>query len=249
MREILEFFLKLLPPFPEVFVYALVVALVILGSGSFCGYIRRYRQWKTGYTRKLLHFSIFFTAVVLHAWGGMPAVNLLGIVMGIFVLLSVWAGKGNFFYESMARMRDIPHRSFFIIIPYLATAVGGLSSNFLFGSSAIMGYVICGAADAAAEPVGLYFGKHRYRVFSLKKVAISDRTVEGSVSIFIVSFLLSLLFFRFFYHLSFTSSLISSVITAVVVVIVEAVSFNGADNFTLQVTASGLTYLFIKLWG
>ena len=248
MKELINYLLQYIPPFPQILIFSLVSAVAILGSGFLCGALKRYAGWKTGYTRKTLHFFIFFTAVGLHIWGGMPAVNVLGVGMGIFVLLSVKAGDGNFFFESMAREKDFPRRGYFIIVPYLTTAIGGISSNLLFGSSAIMGYALCGAADAVAEPVGVRFGKHRYRVPSLRKVRVSERSVEGSLSIFVVSVFLSFLFFSFLYHMPFSSAFISSLLLSVMLVLVEAVSFHGADNLTIQLTASGLTYLFIQIW-
>ena len=248
MKDLLDYFLQFIPPFPQILIYTSFSAAAILVSGFLCGALKRYAGWKTGYTRKMLHFLIFFTAVGLHIWGGMPAVNMLGIGMGIFVLLSVKAGEGNFFFEAMAREKDFPRRGYFIIIPYLTTAAGGIVSNVLFGASAVMGYLLCGSADAVAEPIGLRFGKHRYQVPSLRKVRISDRSVEGSLSMFIVSVILSLLFFLFLYHLPFAKALISSLLLSFAVVMVEAFSFHGADNFTIQITASGLAYLFIRLW-
>jgi len=50
------------------------------------------------------------------------------------------------------REKDLPRRGYFIIVPYLTTAIGGIASNLLFGSSAIMGYALCGSADAVEEP-------------------------------------------------------------------------------------------------
>lgn len=248
MKALLDYFLRFIPPFPQILVYILVSATAILASGFLSGALKRYGGWKTGYTRKTLHFLIFFTAVGLHIRGGMPAVNMLGIGMGIFVLLSVKAGEGNFFFEAMAREKDFPRRGYFIIVPYLTTAAGGIVSNLLFGLSSIMGYVLCGSADAVAEPVGLRFGKHRYEVPSLRKVRTSDRSLEGSLSIFIVSVILSAFFFLFLYHLPLAKAFLSSLLLSFAVVTVEAFSFHGADNFTIQITASGLTYLFIKLW-
>lgn len=248
MKVLLDYLLQFVPPFPQILVFTSVSAAAILVSASLSGALKRYAGWKTGYTRKTLHFLIFFAAVALHLWGGMPAVNMLGIGMGIFVLLAVKAGEGNFFFEAMAREKDFPRRGYFIIVPYLTTAAGGIVSNLLFGSSAVMGYLLCGSADAVAEPVGLRFGKHRYEVPSLKKVRISDRSVEGSLSIFIVSMILSALFFLLLYHLPSAKAIISSLLLSFAVVIVEAFSFHGADNLTIQITASGLTYLFIRLW-
>lgn len=237
-----------IPPYPQVLYFVMVSAVAILVSGLLAGALKRYAGWKTGYTRKTLHFLIFFTAVGLHIWGGMPAVNILGLGMGLFVLYSVKAGDGNFFFESMAREKDYPRRGYFIFVPYLTTAAGGLIANFFFGASAVMGYAICGAADAIAEPVGVRFGKHKYRVPSLKKVRVSERSLEGSFSVLVVSLALSLLFFVYLYQIPFAKAVMASAILSVVIVLVEAISFHGADNLTIQVAASGLAYLFVKIW-
>ncbi len=243
-----EAILKFLLPYPQIFYAAAVSSAAILVSGILAGALKKYAGWKTAYTRKTLHFLIFFTAVGLHVWKGMPAVNILGVGMGIFVLFAVKAGDGNFFFESMAREKDSPRRGYFIVVPYLTTAAGGLISNLFFGTSAIMGYALCGAADAIAEPVGERFGKHRYLVPSLKKVRVAERSLEGSFSVLVVSAVLSWLFFVYLYHLPFPSALAASAILSVTVAVVEAASFHGVDNLTIQVAASGLTYLFLKIW-
>lgn len=245
MRELIREFI---PPYPQILFFALISAAAILASGVLAGALKRYAGWNTGYTRKTLHFLIFFTAVGLHFWGGMAAVNILGVGMGLFVLYSVWAGNGNFFFEAMAREKDQPRRGYFVIVPYLTTAAGGLISNFFFGASAVMGYALCGAADAIAEPVGVRFGKHKYRVPSLKKVRVAERSLEGSLSVLVVSLGFSFLFFFYIYHLPPVKAAFSSAVLSVAVVVVEAVSFHGADNLTIQVAASGLTYLLMKIW-
>lgn len=248
MRDLSEFLLRLFPPYPQILSVLSVSAFVILAGGYLAGSLKRHAGWPTGYTRKLFHFFIFFSAVGLHLWGGMPAVNILGIEMGVFVLWAVKAGRGNFFFEAMAREKDFPRRGYFVIIPYVATAVGGLTSNLLFGACAVMGYALCGAADAVAEPVGVRFGRHKYNVPSLKRVKTSERSIEGSLSVLIVSLVLSFLFFHFFYGMAVIHAGLGSLLLSLVLVFVEALSFHGADNFSVQVAASGMTFLFLHLW-
>ncbi len=249
MREMIDFLLRLIPPYPQILTVALISTAAILAGGLISAALKRFAGWPTGYTRKLLHFIIFFTAVGLHIWGGLPAVNVLGAGMGIFVLFAVMSGEGNFFFEAMAREKDHPRRGYFIVIPYLTTAAGGIFSNVLFGACAIMGYVICGAADAIAEPVGVRFGKHRYKVRSLRKVRNSERSMEGSLAVFIVSLILAAAFFRCLYNLPTIAAIMSSLCLSLVITFVEAVSFHGADNLTIQVAASGLAYFFVRIWG
>lgn len=249
MKGLFGSIIHLLPAYPDILVAAAISTAAILGSGILSGALKRRGGWPTGYSRKLFHFLIFFTAVGLHLWKGMPAVNILGLGMGIYVALIVWAGEGNFFFEALAREKDAPRRGYFIVLPYLTTALGGLLSNWLFGVCAIMGYLVGGAADAVAEPVGVRFGRHRYRVPSLKKVEIAERSMEGSLSVLISSFILSAIFFSVYYHLPLIHSIFSSFLLSAAIVFVEAFSPHGADNLTIQVTASGLAALFVHLWG
>ena len=67
-----------IPPYPQIIYFISISVVAILTSGILAGALKRYAGWKTGYTRKTLHFLIFFTAAGLHFWGGMPAVNILG---------------------------------------------------------------------------------------------------------------------------------------------------------------------------
>jgi phytol kinase len=249
MEALIQLFLHLIPPFPDILTAGAVAAAAILGSGLLSGVLKRRAGWPTGYTRKLSHFLIFFTAVGLHLWGGMPAVNILGAGMGVYVLLIARAGEGNVFFEALARERDFPRRGYFIILPYLTTALGGLLSNLFFGAFAVMGYVVGGAADAVAEPVGVRFGRHRYKVPSLRKVESSERSVEGSGAVFIAAFVLSAAAFLWLYHLNHVHSLLAALLVSSAIVVVEAVSPHGADNLTIQITASGLAHLFSQLWG
>lgn len=249
MQGLISLFLTLIPPFPQLLTAVAVSAAAILGSGLLSGFLKRRAGWPTGYTRKTFHFLIFFMAAGLHLWGGMPAVNILGAGMGIYVLLIVRAGTGNFFFEALAREKDSPRRGYFIILPYLTTALGGLFANLLFGAFAVMGYLVGGGADAVAEPVGVRFGRHRYRVPSLKKVESAERSLEGSASVFAAAFLLSAAGFSFVHHLGYVHSLVAALLVSIVIVAVEALSPHGADNFTIQIAASGLACLFSRLWG
>ncbi|MDH4272485.1 MAG: hypothetical protein OEW18_10990, partial [Candidatus Aminicenantes bacterium] len=87
MERLIHLFMGLIPPFPGILIVGAIATAAILGSGLLSAVLKRRVGWPTGYTRKLFHFLIFFTAVGLHLWGGMPAVNILGAGMGIYVLL------------------------------------------------------------------------------------------------------------------------------------------------------------------
>lgn len=145
----------------------------------------RGRGWKVAYTRKLFHFTIFSTASVVHVLGGLGATNAYGLVVAALVLGAVRRGDGDPFYEALARDSDRPHRSLFIVVPLVTTAAGGLVAALLAGPYAAVGYLVAGWGDAVGEPVGARWGRHRYRVPSLRGVP-AERSWEGSAAVLLV---------------------------------------------------------------
>lgn len=199
------------------------------------GFLKMRLRWKTGYTRKVFHFLIFGTVTAIHWIWGTPAVCLFGAMTTLVIAYALIRGEGHFMYEAMAREKDAPRRTHYIIVPYLATLIGGLASNIFFPRAALFGYLVAGLGDAIAEPVGTRFGRHQYRAPALRGVR-AVRSLEGSSAIFIVSAMaligcLALLpQFALTIHSMFIVLFIAAVST-----IAEAVSPHGWDNTTMQV--------------
>lgn len=204
---------------------------------AFAGWLKR-RGVRTGYTRKVFHFLVFTTVAGLHAWQGTRAVCLFGAMSSLAVFFAVWRGRGNLLYEAMAREKDEPHRTHFILVPYFTTLFGGLVANIAFGPAALAGYLVAGLGDAIGEPVGTRFGCHPYRVPSRKSVP-ATRTLEGSAAVFVASFVALLL----------ASTLLGTGIAgtwprllaiALASAVAEAVSPHGWDNATMQLVPAAL---------
>ncbi|HSH76246.1 MAG TPA: hypothetical protein VLA09_11225 [Longimicrobiales bacterium] len=197
---------------------------------------------RVAYTRKLFHFGVFSGAAVAHTLWGLPGTNAYGGAVALIVLGTVARADRSDFYEAIARDSDRPHRSLFIVVPLVTTAVGGLSSALLTGPFAAVGYLVAGWGDAVAEPVGSRWGKHSYRVPSLRGVP-AERTIEGSLAVFFVGGAAAAVGL---WSLGVTGSalLIAAATCAVVGTLVEAVSHHGTDNLTIQLavslTAAGL---------
>tara|TARA_B100000676_G_scaffold285685_1_gene314500 strand:+ start:160 stop:711 length:552 start_codon:yes stop_codon:yes gene_type:complete len=60
------------------------------------------------------------------------------------------------------------------------------SANTFWPETAVFGYLVSGLGDAIAEPIGLRFGRHRYRVLPFTGIRVK-RSYEGSASVFAVS--------------------------------------------------------------
>ena len=201
----------------------------------FAGYLKTTRGWRTGYTRKTFHFLIFSSVATVHGIWGTPAVCLFGGMTTLVVFYAVFRGEGHPLYEAMAREKDSPHRTYFVVIPYFATLLGGLVSNIVFGPIAVVGYLVTGFGDAIGEPVGTRFGRHPYRVpcFGLVR---AERTLEGSAAVFVASIVAILLGM----WLGTDSGIQASAILLIPVIalasaLVESVSPHGWDNLTMQI--------------
>lgn len=153
------------------------------------GRLKQDRQWPTGYTRKLVHVIVFSSAALVQWWLGLPGVFVLGGVITLVTLYVILLGDGHLFYEAIAREKDAPHRSLHLLLPYAATLAGGMLCNMHFPAYIVAtGYLVTGLGDAAGEPVGTRWGRHRYRVLSWRKV-YAYRTVEGSIGVLVATLL------------------------------------------------------------
>lgn len=218
------------------FPISLLWSFIALYSAGIC---KTTFHFKTGYTRKLFHFLIFGTAFIYQQYLGLQGVFILGWSVTMVLLFSCIKGDGNLMYEALAREKDAPHRTKYIIYSYLATFIGGVLSNLFFAKWAILGYAITGIADAVAEPVGTMFGKHVYKVFSFDKAKVSIRSIEGSFAVFITSFIIIYCTLHFVYCINSLSFLLV-IGMATACMFVEAISPSGFDNLLLQIIASGL---------
>ncbi|HOF55224.1 MAG TPA: hypothetical protein PLG13_05730 [Prolixibacteraceae bacterium] len=200
------------------------------------------RGMRTGYTRKIFHFLIFGTVVLLQWLWGTPSVLVFGAMCSLVVFYAVFRGPGDLLYEALAREADAPRRSWFVILPWLTTLVGGLLSNVLFGNLAIAGYLVTGMGDAIGEPVGVRFGRHPYKAWSLTGVR-ATRSLEGSLAVFLFSALALVISVLIFPVLGEVSHWFLRVVAiALIAALLEAFTPHGWDNATMQLIPTALVY-------
>jgi phytol kinase len=232
----LEFISRMIPSLETILLVTPISLPVIIAIAYISGFLKMKKGIKTNYTRKLFHFTIFSTAGLVGLFFGFSGTIVFGSWAGIFILLILYLGDGNIFYEGMAREQDEPHRSFYILVPFLSTAIAGLLDNFLFGQVALVGYLVAGWGDAAGEPIGVRFGKHKYRVPSRKNV-VCYRSIEGSAAVFSVSTFASYIVLSLALEYSPFISIIGAFAAGLATALVEAFSPHGVDNFTTQFTS------------
>ena len=243
MDYALDFLDRALPDLKLVLMLAPPALIYAMAGGMFSGWLRVNKQVQTAYTRKIFHFFIFTMAGILHLTLGLPAVVVFGSCVSLCVLYAVYKGKGYPFYEAMARPKDEPHRTFFILIPMLTTLLGGVLANVFFPAYAYVGYFVGGWGDAIAEPVGARWGRHRYRVPSLMGVP-ATRSLEGSLSVFLAGAIVGIAAL-YAGGVPFSRAAFVGVACGLAGTLVEAVSSHGLDNLTIQVAAAGTAAFFL----
>ena len=203
-------------------------------------------QWPVAWTRKLFHLVIFSSAAFLQLFADLAAVMVFGVAVGIVVSFAVYRNGGAAAYEALARPADGPWRGALVLLAFTATALGGLASNTLFGSASVAGYLVCGLGDAAGEPVGHRWGKHRFRVpFSARGVW---KSLEGTAAVALVSWLALLVAVPLLAPRPQTITVVPLLgLMAIGCAAVEALSPRGSDNFTVQVAGSGLFQLAVSV--
>jgi phytol kinase len=225
--------------FPEPKVIGIITPLTIVSIFFFLyvsGTLKLNYKIKTNYTRKLFHILVFTLAGIIGYFYGQMAVMFYGGITGLIMIYIIYLSDGYLLFEGVAREQDNPHRSFYIGVPFICTAMGGLFNSFIFGQFAIVGYFVAGWGDAIGEPIGVRFGKHKYNVPSFQDVKC-QRSVEGSIAVFIMSYFAVWVGLSTIGGLSCLEIILASILAGIGTSIIEAGSPHGIDNFTTQVTA------------
>lgn len=220
-----------------VFVLPFVVGLVVA---------QRRRGIATAYTRKTFHVLVFSAVAAVRVTLGVAGVVGLALIVVGAVTAAVLRQDRSRLFDALARDKDRPQRGRFVWVPMVATGLGGIVAELGFGPWAAVGYLVCGWADALAEPVGARWGRRRYRVPGAFGVS-ADRTVEGSAAVFGASVLAVLVWGTVLVGLPFAVVALPALVIGLASVAVEAASPHGFDNFTLQVAASAVGRALLPL--
>ncbi|MEC9359569.1 MAG: hypothetical protein VX836_17070 [Pseudomonadota bacterium] len=164
---------------------------------------------RVNYTRKLNHFFLFFWQFVLRAKfeaTGLTASRVVDGGLTLFCLTAIFVRPLrqrvpllNTMFAAYDRPEDRPHTLQLICIQLLLTFVALLPLAWYFrrtdfNEAITILLLVNGIGDGLAEPVGVRFGRHWYRVPSLFKERIHRRSWEGSACVFVTAVVLLLLY-------------------------------------------------------
>eukprot|EP01065_Artemidia_motanka_P019600 TRINITY_DN2335_c1_g2_i1.p1 TRINITY_DN2335_c1_g2~~TRINITY_DN2335_c1_g2_i1.p1 ORF type:complete len:485 (+),score=121.59 TRINITY_DN2335_c1_g2_i1:28-1482(+) len=224
---------------PKVWVMMAVSSLGGLLARRYCdvdadGYVvTSAESWfKVNYTRKIQHFAAYVIPLVMGpADSGTPLQGTLATAWGDWFTLLAFLfmikpvrerrdclGKFSMLqFNSLDRPEDRPHTLDWIIagniLPGLVCILvfDWLYSSVGFSKGLTMICVlVAGVGDGLAEPVGVYLGRHKYRVASVGSDVKYTRSLEGSACVY-----WSTLLFVMMYVHSFPNTLAFWLATAV----------------------------------
>lgn len=216
-----------------------------------------YRNVKVNYTRKINHFALFFLPMyfetLLPYESTLASVTMTGsltvLSLGIFVLpVRSRAPVISRMFLSLDRPEDRPNTLKWLSTQIAAAYLVIIPMSVLFSAAGISNLILIpilinGFGDGLAEPVGIRFGRLKYRAYALFSKKKYVRTVEGSACVFLTSIIVVLLFHSSFSATELTCALI---LMPIAMTLAEAFSPHTWDTPFLYFT--GLTVLYLIKW-
>jgi len=216
------------------------VLLIIVISGKMDSILQISRKS----SRKFLHAMIGNLPFVIpfFSYNSFP-LNFPFLVAAPFVFVTFLASPyspSKRISEKMKGLADISEEGHQLGLVFYAVSYTLLALFFSAKPYVIAAGVLPMAyGDASASLVGEKYGKRRYRIFA-------DKSLEGSVAMFLVSFLgfvVSLVFFSGLYSFSVFGMLFAAFAVALMATLAEASSPLGVDNITVPVLSALVFFL------
>jgi dolichol kinase len=218
------------------------------------GYLVRYKHVRVNYTRKVNHFAVFFLPYFLNLFFRIDpfvATVTTGITILCFAVFSDPIRKRSAIIDLMFtgfdRPEDRPDTIFLLLSQGYAGIVilGPIAAFFSAAGRPELTLIISlinGIGDGLAEPIGIYFGVHKYATKALFSKKKHVRSVEGSACVLITSIVVLIVFAASFTPMQFVIALVS---IPAVMTIMEAIAPHTWDNPFLFLTC-GLLLMAIS---
>jgi len=247
-----------------------IMVLMALAGGLLCRYfcaedakgyiVTTKSSWfKVNYTRKMQHFAAYLVPLInigepgQHAPGVIPHIwESLFVLLVFLLLIKPIRERCKFFmlmFNSLDRPEDRPYTLKWII---LGNLLPGLLLSLLFhqlyegmgfGNLALIIILIIGIGDGLAEPVGIYLGKHKYKVPAWFSSRSYFRSIEGSACVFLSSIAIISLFHRYFHNMG--ELIAALLIVPATMTIVEATAPHSMDTPALMLLGFSALYAVV----
>lgn len=242
-----------------------IMMLVSLLGGVTCrifcdvdekGYIitNKSSKFKVNYTRKLQHFAAYMVPLVIKSEYSGPLALAWGdffSMLGFLVLIKPIREHSKFFmlqFNSLDRPEDRPNTLKWIIVGNIAPGMFILMFfKWLFASHGALTFIIVfitGIGDGLAEPVGITWGKHKYKTHSCFSKKKYTRSWEGSACVFLSGMIFPALQYADFGN--FTQVLLAMLILPPTMAYAEATAPHTMDTPVLMIGCGVILYTIIN---
>ena len=220
----------------DILIIKMIIMVVILTSVAYAsGSLVYYKGVKVNYTRKINHFALFFVPMfldnILPAEPSIESIIIVSflVVVSLAIYIKPVRNKSRIIermFLSFDRPEDRPNTllwlstqitfGYLILIPAIIFFI-----SIGYGDLILIPILVNGIGDGLAEPVGVRFGRLKYKTYALFTKIKYERTVEGSACVFFTSLIVII-----FFHSSFTSAEFFSalIIFPLVMTLAEALS-------------------------
>lgn len=216
------------------------IGLIALG----CGQLVTQTGIKVNYTRKIMHFSLFFIPIYLDQLFfyektlNLIIISFLVFTAVLFIYIKPIRERSpliTLMFRAFDRPEDRPHTLLWLVTQVAAGYMVIVPMIILFAAYDLRQWIlipllITAIGDGLAEPVGVRFGRHKYTVNALFTNKKYFRTLEGSACVFIASLVLIAV-----HHATFTPPqfITAMILMPVVMTLTEAFSPHTWDSPTL----------------
>lgn len=226
------------------------------------GYIMTNKSstFKVNYTRKVQHLAAYLVPLMVKT---PPSCHCTGVVetawgqwftlLAFLVMIKPIRERLDFFmlqFNSMDRPEDRPHTLQWIIAgniiwgEILILLFSRLYTPYKQAHLVFIFVYITGIGDGLAEPVGIWFGRHKYMSRSCGADRLYQRSWEGSACVFLSGMIFTSIFYAEFKNA--TQFWLCFFILAPVMAFAEATSPHTMDTPALMLVGGGLILCFIS---
>ncbi len=209
---------------------SIIFVFLIIGAASF---MKKLNILSMEGSRKFIHIGVsnWWIIAMIFFDNNISA----AIVPGLFVIINYISYKKQIFN---AMERDGSKKDLGTV--YYAISLLVLSiitfKNKEFAYIGALGILIMGYGDGFAAIIGTKYGKHKFKIFG------NDKTIEGSLAMFLCSFLVSIVILYIFNPVNV---LLFSFILAFVSTVLELLSPLGLDNLTVPLGSAIFFYMIL----
>lgn len=170
------------------------------------------KEVKVNYTRKVIHISYFIIPQLLdiiflkYEKNKFTEMWNIWIILFLLLMLSEHIRNKihilNKMFKAVDRPEDQPYTLIWFSSQIISTLIVVIPFSVYFSKIDRIGLIfipilINGLADGLAEPIGIAFGKHKYKTKACLSKREYERSYEGSFCVFIVSTIILLAYYNY----------------------------------------------------